>query len=221
MGNRRLYCSSYHSLAAALALFAVACVLPTNASAQQVRLGGGGGSPVTVEILEDILVTFKPEASSVFANAVGFQLDGVVGTPNTLGFDYSETATPSNILDYRLSASDPLVPVSGAVVNLGNLSQGSDFQVSFDTGFVQFQPGGSFTIKAGSMVWPSPGTDSPWVTTPDTITLTPAMIFAAGEGPQFLANEVTVAAVPEPSTLALAAIAGLGGLAALRRRKRS
>ena len=62
------------------------------------------------------------------------------------------------------------------------------------------------------MVWPSPGTDSPWVTTPDTITLTPAMIFAAGEGPQFLANEVTVTAVPEPSTFGLAAIAGLAAL---------
>ena len=132
MGNRRLSCSSYRSLAAALTLFAVAYMLPTNASAQQVRLGGGGGSPVTVEILEDILVTFKPEASSVFANAVGFQLDGVVGTPNTLGFDYSETATPSNILDYRLSRQRPARAGVGGGCEPWKLSQGSDFQVSFD-----------------------------------------------------------------------------------------
>ena len=45
----------------------------------------------------------------------------------------------------------------------------------------------------------------------------------AGTGGDFLTftqGTGTLAVVPEPSTLALAAIAGLGGLAALRRRTR-
>lgn len=45
------------------AIVAIALLPAPNAGAQQVRLGGGGGSPVTVEFLQDITMTMKPGAA--------------------------------------------------------------------------------------------------------------------------------------------------------------
>lgn len=210
------------------AVVVCAAIVPwsSSAEAQQVRIGGGGGSAVTVEFLEDILVTLKP-GFSLGAAELGIQLNGVLTTPNSLLRQNGQTATPSNIFDWRQTGTSAIVSESGSVVGIGVVpGQPANFSVGVALAGgsgVTLQDGGSYMFKAGTVVWPSPGTTTPWVTSPQTFTVTPGMLYADNEGVTFLtSSDVTITTVPEPSTACMMlAVVARGGFSMWRRRKRA
>lgn len=191
-----------------------------DANAGMILLAGGtGGVAPSIQILEDIVVTVNPGASFRFYE-FGFMLPGVVQTPVT----YTDTATPSPTpgFVYKTSPSDTAVSVSdwsiweNSTTNLYMYATTAGFNEAF------MQAGGTLTFKAGTTLWALGSTTAAWVNPGSQYDLTPSNFYATTEsGPNFDAADVSVSvsAVPEPSTVALAGIAGaVAGLSRWRRR---
>lgn len=203
------------------AIVAIALLPAPNADAQQVRLGGGGGSPVTVEFLQDITMTMKPGADPRFFFAqLGIALPGVLAD-TTLGVEYNLTPSPPLFVEYQFSPDDPIGTGDGPYAAMGNESSSSSSTLLLfwndDTfsAFGEFKPGGWFTFKASEWVWSIAGTESPWVS-PGTVTLGPEnFYFYAEPVPVFLSSADWDITASDPSPVPEIDPAGLGSVVAL------
>lgn len=192
-----------------------------DANAGMVLLAGGtGGVAPSIQILEDIVVTVNAGASFRFYE-FGFMLPGVVQT----SVSPTDTATPSPTpgFVYKTSPSDTAVSVSDWSI-FENLTTNL-FMYATTPGFNEafMQPGGTITFKAGTTLWGLGSTTAAWVNPGSQYDLTPSNFYATTEqGPNFDAVDLSVStsAVPEPSTVAFAGIAGAAaGLIRWRRRR--
>ena len=189
-----------------------------DANAGMVLLAGGtGGVTPSIQILQDIVLTVNPGASFYFYE-FGFMLPGVVQTP--VGPTDTVTPSPSPGFVYKTTPSASAVSVNdwkideNFTTNLYMSAITSGFNEEF------MQPGGTITFKAGTTLWSLGSTTAAWVNPGSQYDLTPSNFFATTEaGDSFNAADVSVSAVPEPSAVAFAGIAGaVAGLSRWRRR---
>lgn len=191
-----------------------------DANAGMILLAGGtGGVTPSIQILQDIVVTVKPGASFRFY-AFGFELPGVVQT----SVRSTETATPSPSPGFVYKTTPSAAAVSVSDWDLYDNGVGT-FSVTASTpGFNEefMQQGGTLTFKAGTTLWTYGSTTAAWANPGSQYDLTPSNFFGYTEsGPNFAAADVSVSAVPEPSTFAFAGIAGItGAVAGLSRWRR-